>query len=101
MDDEWFELLADDVRREVLFGLLGDGSRDPVVTVPDGVDAGDRDPRRVALSLWHTDLPKLADAGVVDWDREAGEVTRGPDFDAIRPLLEAVEPVVDSGSRTV
>lgn len=95
MRDEWFELLADDLRRQVLYELLGQESRDPALTVPDGVECDDRDPRRVALSLWHTDLPKLEDADVVHWDRDVGEVYRGPAFDEIEPLLEAVHPLIE------
>jgi len=29
----------------------------------------------------------LADAGYVEWDRESGQVRRGPRFDEVEPLV--------------
>ncbi|MFC7155252.1 hypothetical protein ACFQPA_07260 [Halomarina halobia] len=43
--------------------------------------------RETMIQMHHVHLPKLADHGFVRWDREAGTVTRGPQFDDIRPLL--------------
>ncbi|WP_177209108.1 hypothetical protein [Natronobacterium haloterrestre] len=36
----------------------------------------------------HVHLPKLVDYGYIEWDREAAVITKGPEFDEIRPLLE-------------
>ncbi len=35
-------------------------------------------------------LPMLAEAGFIDWDRESGEIRRGPNFEGLRPLLELI-----------
>lgn len=40
------------------------------------------------ISLVHNHLPKLADAGFIDWDQERHVVTRGPRFHEIAPLLD-------------
>ena len=40
------------------------------------------------LRLHHVHLPKLADYGFIEWDRDAHVVTKGPRFDEMRPLLE-------------
>jgi hypothetical protein len=40
------------------------------------------------VSLHHADLPKLDDAGLIEWDRESGTVARGPNWGAVAPLLE-------------
>ena len=36
-------------------------------------------------------LPLLDDAGVIEWDREADEIRKGPRFAEIRPLLELLD----------
>nr|WP_121744666.1 transcriptional regulator [Natronorubrum halophilum] len=40
------------------------------------------------IEMQHTHLPLLEEYGFIDWDRENREVTKGPEFDEIRPLLE-------------
>jgi hypothetical protein len=40
------------------------------------------------ISLDHAHLPKLADMGFVEWDRDAGELTKGPSWEEIAPLLQ-------------
>lgn len=36
----------------------------------------------------YTHLPLLTKAGVIDWNRDANTIRRGPLFNKIRPLLE-------------
>ncbi len=43
--------------------------------------------RETMIQMHHVHLPKVADHGFVCWDRETGTVTKGPQFDDIRPLL--------------
>jgi len=40
------------------------------------------------IALLHNHLPKLADSGFIDWDRDRQVVTRGPRFGEIEPLIE-------------
>jgi DNA-binding transcriptional ArsR family regulator len=40
------------------------------------------------LMLIHSHLPKLAEAGFINWDREQEIVTRGPRFEEIAPLVD-------------
>lgn len=47
------------------------------------------------LSLEHEHLPKLDDAGYVEWDRETGAVERGPAFEEVEPLLDLLERHAD------
>lgn len=44
------------------------------------------DPDRVEIELYHRHLPKLASAGVVDWDRTAGTISEGENFHVAREL---------------
>ena len=36
----------------------------------------------------HTHIPKLADMGFVEWDRETGTLSKGTNWSEIEPLLE-------------
>jgi hypothetical protein len=79
--DDYLRLLADERNRRLLRSL--DESDDPVSTASD-------DPQ-VRARLHHVHLPKLVEAGLVDWDPRNDVIVRGPAFDEIVPLLEAVD----------
>lgn len=83
------ERLADE-NREVAFETLVTG----VAAEHSGIDPaslgdGDREPTRIAL--YHTHLPKLVDAGVIEFDRESGTVAPGPRLGLVSRSLNAVE----------
>jgi len=40
------------------------------------------------VNLEHVHLPKLADMGFIEWDRESGDLSKGPNWDEIAPLLQ-------------
>jgi hypothetical protein len=97
-----FRLLADEHRRYLLFALCDVdtlhvpedlGTRGQVRPdrsgaggVPDGTQREPTD-HRVRIELRHNHLPKLEEAGLVEWDRETGTVSRGPEFEAVEPAL--------------
>ncbi|QLH77049.1 hypothetical protein HZS55_06955 [Halosimplex rubrum] len=94
-----FGLLASDRRRRVLLLLC----EEEPVSVPDAVqmrgDAarpsanGGRDhdrSRRQTVRLYHADLPKLAAANLIEWNRDAETVSRGPRFGEIEPMLDVL-----------
>ena len=41
----------------------------------------------VTTALYHSHLPRLADAGYIDWDRQTGVLSQGPRFTEIEPML--------------
>lgn len=43
------------------------------------------------LGVKHNHLPELEEAGYIEWNREAGTVSKGPFFEEIKPLLELIE----------
>lgn len=102
--DETLALLASRRRRLALRGLRGaEGDWVAAATLADYVaerstDVGGGATRRtVRVALHHVELPKLADAGVVDYDRAAGRARYrgGPDADLVERLLgltEALRP---------
>lgn len=84
--DDMMDVLADVQRRKLLIALL---KNNPPVVIA-GSEAEDDDAKRL-VAMDHVHLPKLADYGVIDWDRESNEVHKGPNFDEIRPLLELLD----------
>lgn len=100
-----FELLAADHRRQVLFLLCATES----LEVPEGLftrsaaqqsgdsqsrpssvrDSSSTDPssQQLDMELYHSHLPKLEAEGIIEWDREAGTVSRGRTFQEIEPAL--------------
>lgn len=83
MDDELFDALGDTERRRILLTLLNDRSRDGSMRAEFP-----RERERETIEKHHVHLPKLSDHGFIEWDEEAGTVTRGPRFDEVSPFLE-------------
>ena len=87
--DLLFELLADRRRRHILYCLTDqpDGVAeftdlvDAVVGHEPETDAGDRE--TIRTGLYHVHLPKLAEAGVIDYDTRSETVRYSR-----QPLLE-------------
>lgn len=88
--DEMMNMLANVQRRTLLFEVLEQG---PQTDSPVVVGDSDDDPDVVAdlVTMRHAHLPKLADYGLVEWNRDTHEVTKGPNFDDIKPLLELLD----------
>lgn len=93
--DDVFELLSDERRRLVLEHLL---RRPSPVSVPEvvdhlvtaelnGHDQAEELSSRIAVSLHHIHLPKLAAADLIDYDRERREVTLRESATAVEPHL--------------
>ena len=81
-----FDALKDEHRRRLLVELLEEGDV-PRITA---ADSGTGDPTVLQAKLVHTHLPKLEAEGYIDWQRDEDRVTRGPNFDEIRPVLRAL-----------
>jgi hypothetical protein len=86
--DDLLGALAHRERRRLLATLAnGEPSEDPGIVLgsPD-----DRDPAAAAphAALLHVHLPRLEATGLISLDRETLCVTRGPRFEAVRPLVE-------------
>ena len=96
-EDEAYDLVAEQLRRESLRLLLNDSEEWDVDTLATEIVAREEDGasaevdeeahKRVAVALLHRDLPKLADAGVVEFDFENERVTTGEYIDDLDPLL--------------
>jgi predicted transcriptional regulator len=87
--DSMLDVLSNRYRRRLLVALLEHNPQeDDDPQVPDDVSHPDEDLEELMISMRHSHLPKLADAGFIEWDQEMNSVRRGPKFEEIRPLLE-------------
>ena len=85
-ENEWFGLLASGRRRallEVLLDRAGPADVDDLARAVAVREEGRSDPAasavtRVAISLYHADIPRLADSGLLDYDAERGRVEATP-----------------------
>ncbi len=87
--DDKLSVLSNSHRRRLLRTLIDDSAPNTPTVSPNAVetDGGDRE---YAIVLHHVHLPQLEDHGIITWNQATGEVTKGPQFDEIEPLLAAV-----------
>ncbi|WP_418282140.1 hypothetical protein [Halorubrum sp. DTA98] len=79
-------------RRRLILLLLKDGTIERKSDVmfrcgPDG--------NASEIELVHRHLPKLAEAGYVEWDPDTERIAKGPRFGEVEPVLELMERHVD------
>lgn len=89
--NESLEMLSHGVRRRLLMAVAAKNPWDDEdITSESIADEHEDDDDTLELltqQLYHIHLPKLDDAGFIDWDRDNGRITRGPRFGEIKPLL--------------
>lgn len=83
--DATLDALGDVQRREVLTALLERDGREDSPLIAADEDLGEQ-----FVRMYHVHLPKLEGYGIVVWDRSTHEVARGRNFEAVRPVLEAL-----------
>lgn len=100
--DELFELLGDEHRRYVLAAL--DAAARPLhladlATQLARAESGDADVaerrQQLSLHLYHADLPKLADAGLVAFDRDERTVALTDDGASLAARTEILPDVTE------
>ena len=85
--DEILDALGHIQRRKLLRALLTHNPQDDEPVVVDANESEAEELSRL-VEMRHVHLPKLEDYGFIDWNRDTNEVSKGPKFDEIRPLLE-------------
>ena len=78
--DHYFRLLADEHRRDLLEALQDEKSH--------SIPTRKGDSQEVKLRLYHVHLPLLEDAGLVEWNREGHAITRGSNYEEVKPVME-------------
>jgi hypothetical protein len=99
-----FEALSAEPRRWTVASLLdappGAELALPAAARPPGAatDGGSPDAgaERLRLELVHVHLPKLADPGFVEWDRDPLRVARGPRFEEVAVVVESLDDSADA-----
>lgn len=87
--DDVLDALGDVQRRKLLVSLLAHNPQDdtPVIVGSDEEAHLVKD----LIRMRHVHLPKLEEYGFIEWNRETHEVSKGPDFEEIRPILELLD----------
>lgn len=91
MFDTVLRALAEPTRRRLLFDLM---EANPRPDIP--LSSGDRqftpeEKKRQQIALNHKHLPMLESNGFINWDTEAGEVTKGRNFEDLEPVLSLLQ----------
>lgn len=92
--DVSLDALAHVQRRKLLVALTDHNPQDDSPVVIDDSE-GEVEALERLTTMHHVHLPKLVEYGFVEWDEEHNEVSKGPDFDEIRPLLELLDDHAD------
>lgn len=85
-------LLADSTRRAFLRELIT--ADNDVISVDELTSAERPEWSASKIELYHTHLPKLAEAGVIDWNRDSGTVQYRPS-ESIESVLRTVSRQFD------
>ena len=86
MLDDQLTVLSNGHRRRLPLALTEESPQTIPIVSTASVETDNGDQER-AIAMHHMHLPQLEDHGVIDWDLETGEIAKGPQFDAIEPLL--------------
>lgn len=85
--DEMLDAVGDIQRRKLLVALLTHNPQDDESVAIVADESADEELTRL-VEMQHVHLPKLEDYGFITWNRDTNEVSKGPNFEEIRPLLE-------------
>lgn len=86
MLDDQLTVLSNGHRRQLLLALTEESPQTIPTVATASVKTDDR-ARKYARAMHHVHLPRLEDHRLIDWEPETRRVVKGPQFDAIEPLL--------------
>ncbi|WP_418285817.1 DUF7344 domain-containing protein [Halorubrum sp. DTA46] len=84
--DSMMDALKSRSRRVVLMTLIGAPTETSIATLEREIPH-----ENARIPLYHSHLPKLADAGYITWDKEAETVSTGPKFSEVEPLVRLLK----------
>ena len=87
--DDMLDVLIHIQRRKLLVALMDHNPQDDMSVVVGSEE--DSNSIEQLVQMKHVHLPKMVEYGLIEWDRETHEVSKGDNFDKIRPLLELLD----------
>ncbi|WP_436910255.1 hypothetical protein [Halosimplex marinum] len=99
MIERWnrvFGSLTAEPRRQMVVALM-EAPPDRELSLPEAANPPYllRDPEELYTDLVHSHLPALAEDGFVEWEREPLRVRRGPAFEEVAAVFEALHAHAD------
>ncbi len=90
--DDVFKAVSAEPRRQLIVTLL-DSPPDQAVPLPESAINPNvpADPEILKQELYHCHLPMLADLGFIKWETEPLVASRGPQFDEVAVVFEALQ----------
>lgn len=85
---EKFDILSHPARRRLLVALDAQNPRDEDDLASNSIAGDGENLELLEQEMYHSHLPKLEEAGFINWDRDRGTITRGPRFEEIEPLIK-------------
>lgn len=84
------DILANPTRRALLKRLYGTDSLTMEAAAAHLAEAQQKDPDQIKIVLYHVHLPKMADAQVIDYDPQAGQIWSNDATETAYDLLKQV-----------
>jgi hypothetical protein len=84
--DSMMDALNSREKRVVLMTLLGDTSEASITTLERQINHDD-----ARIRLHHKHLPKLGNAGWIEWDDKSETISKGPRFSKLEPLVQLLK----------
>jgi hypothetical protein len=85
---EKFDILSHPVRRRLLVAVNDKNPQDEDDLASNSIVGDGENLEMLEQEMYHCHLPKLEEAGFINWDRDTGTITRGPRFEEIEPLIK-------------
>lgn len=82
--------LSNPYRRQLLVALLDHNPQDDADRDPLDLLSENDESTVLQTELGHHHLPKLDEMGYISWNRTTNEISKGPNWDEIGPLLELI-----------
>ena len=88
--DRALRAMANPYRRQLLVALLDHNPQDDDDLDPLDITSGAGEPKVLKIELVHNHLPLLEELGCIAWDRDTNEISKGPRWTEVAPLIELI-----------